>query len=143
MRGDERSRPSSSRQAKSRARKLLVVGFPAPKGAFETAADRRKQVADLCKVLIELASGHPAKVSRAKPGAQPDQGARIAALTPRVRQTLQRMLAGDSEKEIGVHLGVSKHTVHVYVKALYRHFEVSSRGELLARFVENAYLNRA
>jgi DNA-binding CsgD family transcriptional regulator len=120
-----------------------VVGFPAPKGAFDTAAERRKQVANLCKALIELASGHPARVSRAKPGAQSIEGARIAALAPRVRQTLQRMLAGDSEKEIGVCLGVSKHTVHVYVKALYRHFEVSSRGELLARFVEDTYRNRA
>ena len=56
-------------------------------------------------------------------------------LSPRMRQTLDRLLVGDSEKQIARHLGVSKHTVHVYVKALYRGFEVCSRGELLAKFV--------
>jgi DNA-binding CsgD family transcriptional regulator len=58
-----------------------------------------------------------------------------SGLSPRHRQTLQRLLAGDSEKQIAAHLGVSPHTVHVYVKALYRRFDVSSRGELLARFI--------
>ena len=59
----------------------------------------------------------------------------MRALSPRLRQTLERLLAGDSEKQIARHLGLSPHTVHVYVKALYRGFGVSSRGELLARFV--------
>jgi DNA-binding CsgD family transcriptional regulator len=45
------------------------------------------------------------------------------------------MLVGDSEKQVAGHLGVSPHTVHVYVKGLYRHYEVNSRGELLAKFV--------
>jgi DNA-binding NarL/FixJ family response regulator len=56
-------------------------------------------------------------------------------LPPRMRVTLQRLLAGDSEKEIAGRLGRSPHTVHTHVKALYRHFGVCSRGELLARFV--------
>lgn len=58
-----------------------------------------------------------------------------AALSPRLAQTLERLLAGDSEKEAAARLGVSPHTLHVYVKALHRHFGVCSRGELLARFV--------
>lgn len=57
------------------------------------------------------------------------------SLSPRMRQTLERLLAGDSEKEIAVRLGVSRHTVHVYVKTLYRRFDVCSRWELFARFV--------
>jgi DNA-binding NarL/FixJ family response regulator len=59
----------------------------------------------------------------------------IPDLSPRMRQTLDRLLAGDSEKQIAGRLGVSKNTVHVYVKALYRTFNVCSRGELLARFI--------
>jgi hypothetical protein len=50
-------------------------------------------------------------------------------------QTLQYLLAGDSEKQIANRLRLSQHTVHVYVKALYRRHSVSSRGELLARFI--------
>jgi DNA-binding NarL/FixJ family response regulator len=52
-----------------------------------------------------------------------------------MRQTLEGLLAGEAEKQIASRLDLSPHTVHVYVKLLYKHFGVSSRGELLARFV--------
>ena len=55
-----------------------------------------------------------------------------ADLPPRLRQTLARLVAGDSEKQVARRLGISPHTVHNYVKALHQRFEVSSRGELLA-----------
>jgi hypothetical protein len=42
-------------------------------------------------------------------------------------------MKGDSEKQIARALGVSPHTVHVYVKMLYRYFDVHSKGELLAK----------
>jgi DNA-binding CsgD family transcriptional regulator len=58
-----------------------------------------------------------------------------AGLPPRSRQTLESLLRGDSEKETARRLGLSVHTVHEYVTALYRHFGVCSRAELLARFV--------
>lgn len=53
-----------------------------------------------------------------------------------MRQTLTHLLRGDSEKQVAAKLGVSQHTVHVYVKSLYRHFGVSSRGELMARYIK-------
>jgi DNA-binding CsgD family transcriptional regulator len=59
----------------------------------------------------------------------------VAPLSPRMRQTLQFLLAGASEREIAAHLGLSLNTVHHYVKQLYKHFEVSSRSQLLARWV--------
>jgi DNA-binding CsgD family transcriptional regulator len=58
-----------------------------------------------------------------------------AGLSPRGRQTLESLLRGDSEKETALRLGLSVHTIHEYVTALYRHFGVSSRAELLARFL--------
>ena len=57
------------------------------------------------------------------------------ALSPRLEQTLQSLLSGDSEKQVAHKLGLSRHTVHVYVKKLYRRYGVSSRGELLAKWV--------
>ncbi len=57
-------------------------------------------------------------------------------LSPRERQTLEHLLEGNSEKQIAARLGISRHTVHVYVKALYKRFGVYSRGELLARWVQ-------
>jgi DNA-binding CsgD family transcriptional regulator len=45
------------------------------------------------------------------------------------------MLKGDSRKQIAAALGLSEHTVGDYLKQLYRHFGVSSRGELQAHFI--------
>lgn len=57
-------------------------------------------------------------------------------LTPRQAQTLERLCLGESEKEIAYALAISHNTVHQYVKTLYRLFCVRSRGELLARFID-------
>ncbi len=58
------------------------------------------------------------------------------SLSPRQRQTLDHLLTGDSEKQIAAKLQLSPNTVHHYVKALHRHFDVSSRSELLAKWVK-------
>lgn len=54
-------------------------------------------------------------------------------LSPRLQQTLARLIAGDSEKQVASRLDLSVHTIHDYVKALYRRFGVNSRAELLSR----------
>jgi DNA-binding CsgD family transcriptional regulator len=59
----------------------------------------------------------------------------LAALPPRLRQTLECLLEGDGEKQVAARLGLSRHTVHEYVIALYRRFDVSSRSELLVRIL--------
>jgi DNA-binding CsgD family transcriptional regulator len=56
-------------------------------------------------------------------------------LSPRLRQTLDRLLAGDSEKQVAALLSISRPTVHQYVTNLYRHYDVNSRAELLAHFI--------
>jgi DNA-binding CsgD family transcriptional regulator len=99
---------------------------------------KRKLVADLCRMLgqqlgdayVTASPGPESRHAAEPPGA--------VSLSPRVHQTLERLLMGDSEKEIAARLGVSPHTIHVYVKTLYRRFDVCSRGELLARFVRRA-----
>jgi DNA-binding CsgD family transcriptional regulator len=54
-------------------------------------------------------------------------------LPPRLNQTLTELLSGASEKQIAAKLKLSPHTIHNYVKALHQRFDVSSRGELLAK----------
>jgi DNA-binding CsgD family transcriptional regulator len=106
----------------------------APKNNSESLTKKRKMLADLCRLLEQQVTGRSGAVPIVKPTVtQPDP--RLAGLAPRLKQTLLRMLTGDSEKQIAMHLGLSPHTIHIYVKSLYRHFKVSSRGELLARFV--------
>ncbi len=67
----------------------------------------------------------------------------VPRLPPRVRRVLDRLVLGDSEKEVAARLGLSRHTVHQYVKLLYRRLDVSSRGELMARFVAGARLDQS
>jgi DNA-binding CsgD family transcriptional regulator len=56
----------------------------------------------------------------------------LRRLAPRLRQTLDGLLAGQSEKQVAAHLNLSSHTIHDYVKELHRRFHVASRGELFA-----------
>ena len=53
-------------------------------------------------------------------------------LSPRLRQTLACLLEGDSEKQVADRLDLSHDTTHQYVTALYRHFGVGSRAQLMA-----------
>lgn len=82
---------------------------------------KRKLVVDFCKFIGK-------RVNAYCPASTLDKG-----LSPRMRQTLELLLAGDGEKQVAYKLKLSQHTVHVYAKSLYKHFGVSSRGELLAR----------
>ena len=59
-------------------------------------------------------------------------------LAPRLEETLRALMTGASEKQIADDLGVSKHTLHQYVKTLYRRFAVSSRPELMAKVMGKA-----
>jgi DNA-binding CsgD family transcriptional regulator len=57
----------------------------------------------------------------------------LPRLSRRQRQTLQRLMQGDSEKEAAIALGITTNTLHCYVKEIYRMLQVNSRGELLAK----------
>jgi DNA-binding CsgD family transcriptional regulator len=58
-------------------------------------------------------------------------GAKIETLPPRVRETLDQIVAGKSLKQIAASLQISRHTVNDYTKYLHKKFGVSSRAELL------------
>jgi len=59
----------------------------------------------------------------------------ILNLPPRVRQTLDLFLLGDTLKEVAVKLGISMHTANDYAKVLYRRLGVTSRGKLLSKYL--------
>lgn len=57
-------------------------------------------------------------------------------LSPRLRETLDCLLQGHSEKEAAEQLQLSPATIHQYVNALYRRFGVASRGQLLGQILK-------
>lgn len=98
------------------------------------ASTDRRPFSERERTLLDVFHGEAAWIYQADvPFGSPD----ILSLTPRQRQTLQYLLAGHSEKQIASLLKLSRNTVHHYVKALHRHFKVSSRSELLARWVRS------
>jgi DNA-binding CsgD family transcriptional regulator len=64
-------------------------------------------------------------------------GGLLPKMSRRKSQTLKCLLRGLSEKQIALELGISRHTIHVYVKELHKQFGVASRGELLARWISD------
>jgi DNA-binding CsgD family transcriptional regulator len=64
-------------------------------------------------------------------------------LSKRLRETLTLLLEGYSEKQVAGELKLSARTVHDYVMMLYKHFQVSSRAELLAYFIHRTPTPRA
>lgn len=67
-------------------------------------------------------------------GLPEDRGRSVPKLSPRLRAVLVLMLEGHPRKTVASLLGISLHTVSGYVKALYKHFGVSSQAELMRRF---------
>jgi DNA-binding NarL/FixJ family response regulator len=138
--------------SKSTRKKIADVGAmlrvarsasPPTASAVDPAVERRQLVADMCRLLGQRINGQlprqpgngSATNNDTNQPAAPPLPRELPDLSPRMRQTLEQLLAGDSEKQIAQRLGLSRHTVHVYVKALYKGFSVSSRGELLALFI--------
>jgi pSer/pThr/pTyr-binding forkhead associated (FHA) protein len=58
-----------------------------------------------------------------------------SVLTRAQMKVLGCLLEGMIEKEVGVKLGISHHTVHNHVREIYSHLNVRSRGELMAKFI--------
>jgi len=63
-------------------------------------------------------------------------GPQLERLAPRHQRVLNHLLEGGSEKELANHLGLSRFTVHEYIRAIYRRLNVNSRSELMARWVQ-------
>jgi DNA-binding NarL/FixJ family response regulator len=57
-------------------------------------------------------------------------------LSGRLRQVLDLLLQGLSEKEVADRLSLSHPTVHSHVGIIYNHFNVCSRAELMAYFIK-------
>jgi DNA-binding CsgD family transcriptional regulator len=57
-------------------------------------------------------------------------------LSQRMSEVLTGLLKGCSEKQIASGLYLSRHTVHAYVKMLYRRYGVNTRAELLSLSID-------
>jgi len=60
----------------------------------------------------------------------------VRRLTPRQHTVLTLLLDGQTPARAAANLRLSPHTVNGHIKAIYRHFGVQSRAELMRRFLQ-------
>lgn len=115
----------------------LLALYPISPTTFTGAGFHRRQgkpdFADRERAIVHLVFGQVDWLHRH--GTNLPIGPKTLQLTARERDVLAFLLNGDSRKQIAAALGISEHTVSDYLKQLYRHFNVSSRGELQAHFI--------
>jgi DNA-binding CsgD family transcriptional regulator len=140
-------------QAMLRLMQPLGGGSGAASGSTELSQRKRRLLADLCRLIGNEVNGKPDKIRNgdgsrngngdghahqsADPADAIDALLKAQRLSRRMEQTLRSLLGGDSEKQVAAKLGLSQHTVHVYVKQLYKRYGVSTRAELLAIWVQS------
>jgi DNA-binding CsgD family transcriptional regulator len=100
-------------------------------GRADFTAREKEAVREAHAVLGPLVGGPLARFADPSP----------AALPPRVRQVLRCLLDGDSDKQVAARLGIGPYTVNQYVKHVFAHFGVTTRAELLARWVRRRWAN--
>ena len=115
---------------------LLMYAYPLGKGNFSAVGLHRQQgkpdFSAQETAIVELALGHVDWLHQRQADDAVNES--VVQLSPRQRQVLMMLLAGQSLKEIARQLDLSDHTVGDYVKQLHKLFDVASRAELQARF---------
>jgi DNA-binding CsgD family transcriptional regulator len=111
--------------------RILAVGFLRPLGE-RMFTDRDCMLID----VFHSTAGRLYGTFETSGAAAPPTDPRFSALPRRLRPVLEHLLRGDAEKQVAQKLGLSRHTVHEYIKVLYKKLNVSSRAELLAQFIE-------
>ena len=134
-------RPSKKRPEPASAHALAVASLAAAEAQLSDKLaqadalrrdEARQVIADLYRTAGSLLRDLLAPGAARLPREVSDAARR---LTPRQREVLDRLLLGDGEKQAAAALGISRHTLHDYAGAIYGVFGVSSRAELMARFV--------
>ncbi|MFP4648056.1 MAG: response regulator [Halorhodospira sp.] len=99
--------------------------------ALHQATDGKIAVAPQLTDTLARALGQPPEQRSDRSPPDP-----FAALTPRERDILERLAAGESNKVIARHLGISDGTVKLHVKAVLRKLGVHSRVEAAIKAVD-------
>ncbi len=119
----------------------LVSVYPLAKNIFSASGFHRRQgrpnFSPRERAMIHLVFGQVHWLHRY--GLAIPAGDKVLDLSPRQRQVLLLLLAGDSPKRIASKMSLSEHTIGDYVKQIYRHFKVTTRGELFAQFITGGH----
>lgn len=114
--------------------------FPALRAGAQGYLLKDQAPEELVKQLRGISEGHPPlspAIARrlldhfhvAQPPTKSEFGAECVQLSPREREVLVHLARGISIADIGVEMGISRHTVSDHVKNIYRKLNITSRAE--------------
>lgn len=106
---------------------ILAAGKVAVEGSGEERGYGERE-----RMILDLFERHIAR--RIHGRVWQETYGKFMGLAPRVRETLTHLMAGKSGKEIARAMGISVFSVNDYLKEIYRHYGVSGRGELMAKW---------
>jgi len=116
--------------------------LPTPGGADDLALHRPwkgRRFNERERLIVELFHDELAHVWRYQAGRNATHPLRT--LPPQLGLTLRHLLGELSEKEIAARMRLSPHSVHAYAKVIYQRLSVTSRPELMARYVGRPLFN--
>jgi DNA-binding NarL/FixJ family response regulator len=103
---------------------VSALGLSRAKGSRTFTEDERATVEVFHGTLVPLLAAR-----------RPASADARAALTSREQDVLDGLLAGRTDKEIAADLSISRYTASQHVRSIFRKMGVSTRAELLARFL--------
>jgi len=89
------------------------------------------------RLLAVVAQRSPQALARPVPSRSDQED-----LSPREVELLERIVSGETEAAISVHLGISPHTVRTHVKNIYRKLRVRSRAAVVQLAYERRLIQR-
>lgn len=119
----------------------LLIAFPRDGGGTVSLAigratwgfdARELRMAALLQRVLRTAHGWQAERERLLAGGPDAMGGRLARLTPRQAEVMERVLAGRTSQGIAADLGISVRTVEKHLESAYRRLGVRNRAEAVA-----------
>jgi TetR/AcrR family transcriptional regulator, transcriptional repressor for nem operon len=129
-----KNNPELVRNLSADARTLIYAPFPAlPSHSPEQFEAAFKYGASASGLATQ---GSPEERSQRSNLAEPALRKKMFPLSKRQSLALNFLILGRPHKEIASSMNVSPHTLHGYIKVIYRHFNVHSQAELMNRVYE-------
>ena len=117
------------RQITGRADEQIELYLLRTVGAGDFTPRQKAMVAEAHALIAPMVGGALARFAEPSP----------ADLPPQTRRVLACLLDGDSDKQIAARLGIAPSTVNGHAKRIFAHFGVSTRAELLARWLRRGW----
>ena len=139
-----KNNPELVRNLSADARTLIYAPFPAAQSHSPEQLERDSTCAASASGLTtprrpEERLQQPNLVEPALRNLQPEAPrSKVFPLSKRQRLALNFLVMGRPHKEIASSMNVSPHTIHGYIKIIYRHFNVHSQAELMNRVYEGS-----